>query len=261
MQEAGGQGAGPAAQVEGADQAVSDAHVSAAYLHLDRRLLVVLGGRASQGGGHQEHAKLAPSQVVDGQPGPRQQAAQVVDACGLAHGVEAPVEDAVAGLQVGQETPKRLGGGPRLRGQVLRLGLLEVLPQPSQAGRVLPDEQLRREVQGVERPGEGSQLRLVQLQAHHLAHAELHPVQADRPVVVQVRQHEEQGQLGRELGERDRCLGVLRIGRKPLFRRLVRSVGRLRRPNLSSSQQLSNKLFQRSGLLCSMGLGSPRGRC
>ena len=200
LQESGGQGAGPAAQVQGADQAVSDAHVSAAYLHLDRRLLVVLGGRASQGGGHQEHAKLAPSQVVDGQPGPRQQAAQVVDACGLAHGVEAPVEDAVAGLKVGQQTTKGLSGGPRLRGQVGGLGLLEVLPQPSQAGRVLPDEQLRREVQGVERPGEGSQLRLVQLQAHHLADAELHPVQADRPVVVQVRQHEEQGQLGRRLG-------------------------------------------------------------
>ena len=155
LQESGGQGAGPAAQVQGADQAVSDAHVSAAYLHLDRRLLVVLGGRASQSGGHQEHAKLAPSQVVDGQPGPCQQAAQVVDAGRLAHGVEAPVEDAVAGLKVGQQTPKGLSGGPRLRGQVGGLGLLEVLPQPSQAGRVLPDEQLRREVQGVERPGEG----------------------------------------------------------------------------------------------------------
>ena len=123
---------------------------------------------------------------MDGEPSPRQQPAQVVDAPELAHGVEAPVEDAVAGLKVGEQTPKGLGGGPRLRGQVLRLGLLEVLSQPSQAGRVLPDEKLRREVQGVERPGEGSQLRLVYFESHHLADAELHPVQAHRAVVVQV---------------------------------------------------------------------------
>ena len=137
---------------------------------------------------------------MDGQPGPCKQAAKIVDARELAHGVEAPVEDAVAGLQLGQETLKGLGGGPGLRGQVLRLGLLEVLSQAFKARRVLSDEQLGGEVQGVERPCEGPQLRLVDLQAHHLAHAELHPVQAHRPVVVQVRQHEEQGQLGRGLG-------------------------------------------------------------
>ena len=137
---------------------------------------------------------------MDRQPGPRQQSAKIVDAGRLAHGVEAPVEDAVAGLQVGEQTPEGLCRRPRLRGKVLRLGLLQLLSHPCQTRRVLPDEQLRREVQGVQRPGEGPQLRLVDLQTHHLAHAELHPVQSHRTVVVQVRQHEEQGQLGRELG-------------------------------------------------------------
>ncbi len=137
---------------------------------------------------------------MDGKPGSCKQAAQVVDAGRLAHGVEAPVEDAVPCLKVGEQSPKGLGGRPRLRGKVLRLGLLQLLPHPCQTWRVLPDEQLGGEVQGVERPGECPQLRLVDLQAHHLAHAELHPVQADGTVVVQVGQHEEQGQLGRELG-------------------------------------------------------------
>ena len=113
---------------------------------------------------------------MDGQTGPCQQTAQVVDALELAHGVEAPVEDAVAGLKLGQQSPKGLRGRLRLRGKVLRLRPLKVLSQAVQARRVLSDEQLRREVQGVERPGEGPQLRLVQLQAHHLADAELHPV-------------------------------------------------------------------------------------
>ena len=152
LQEAGGQGAGPAAQVQRADQAVSDAHVSAAYLHLDRLLLVELGGGAAEGCDHQEHAKLAASQRVHGQPRPCQQAAQVVDTGELAHGVEAPVEDAVAGLKVGEQSLKGLAGGPGLRGKVLRLCLLEVLSQAFQARRVLSDEQLRREVEGVERP-------------------------------------------------------------------------------------------------------------
>ena len=44
LQEAGGQRPGPLAQVKGADQPVSDAHVAASYLHLDGRLLVELGG-------------------------------------------------------------------------------------------------------------------------------------------------------------------------------------------------------------------------
>ena len=75
-----------------------------------------------------------------------------------------------------------------------------LLSHPVQARRVLPDEQLRGEVEGVERTREGSQLRLVDLEAHHLAHAELHPVEAHGPVVFEVGQHEEEGQFGRELG-------------------------------------------------------------
>ena len=151
LEKAGGQRAGPLAQVKGADQPVSDAHVAAAYLHLDGRLLVELGGGAAQCGRHKKHPKLAAPEQVDGEPGPGQQAAKVVDAPELAHGVEAPVEDAVAGLKVGEQTLEGLGGRPRLRWKVLGLGLLQLLPHPFQAGRVLSDEQLGREVQGVER--------------------------------------------------------------------------------------------------------------
>ena len=254
LQEAGGQRPGPLAQVKGADQPVSDAHVAASYLHLDGRLLVELGGGAAEGCGHQEHAELPALQPVAGQPGPRQQAAQVVDAGRLAHGVEAPVEDAVAGLKVGQQTAEGLGRRSGLRGKVLRLGLLQLLPHPCQTRRVLTHEKLRREVQGVQRPGEGSQLRLVDLQAHHLAHTQLHPVQAHRPVVVQVGQHEEQGQLGARLGDRSRCLSALRVGRKPLFRQLLRS-GELPRCGLRSSPCDSfNQLLQFARFLFSMGL-------
>ena len=178
----------------------ADAHVSAVDLDLDGLLLVELGGRAAHGGRYEEHPQLSSSQRVDGQPGPRQQAAQLVNPLELAYGVEAPVEDAVAGLQVREQAPQRLRGRLRLRGQALRLRLFEALPHPFQARRVLSDEKLRREVQGVERPGEGSQLRRVDLKAHHLADAELHPVQAHRPIVFEVRQHEEKGKLRRRLG-------------------------------------------------------------
>ena len=92
------------------------AHVAAVDLHLDRRLLVELGGRAAQGGCYEKHAELPPLEAVDGQTGPCQQAAQVVDALELAHGVEAPVEDAVAGLKLGEQPLEGLGGLPRLRG-------------------------------------------------------------------------------------------------------------------------------------------------
>ena len=100
---------------------------------------------------------------MDGQPGPRQQAAQLVGPLELAHGVEAPVEDAVAGLQVDEQSLEGLGGRFRLRGEVVRLRPPKVVSQAFQAWRVLPDEQLRREVEGVERPGEGAELRLVHL--------------------------------------------------------------------------------------------------
>ena len=206
LEESGGQGPGPLAQVEGACHMRADADVAPAYLHLDGLLLVELGGRAAQGGGDQQHLELSPPQRVDGQPGPGEQAPQVVDAGELAHGVEAPVEDAVPRLQVGEQAPEGLRRRPRLRGKVGGLGLTEVFSQASQAGRVLPDEQLGREVQGVERPGEGAELGLVDLQPHHLADAELDPVEAHRPVVVQVGQHEEQGRVRRRLGR-----GLLRF--------------------------------------------------
>ena len=59
---------------------------------------------------------------------------------------------------------------------------------------MLPDEQLEGEVAGVERPGERSELRLVDLKAHHLARRDLHPVEAHDAVVLQVRHHKEQGE-------------------------------------------------------------------
>ena len=187
LQEAGGQGPGPLAQVQRPDEGPADAHVAAVDLHLDGRVLVELGGRAAQGGCQEQHPKLAAPERVDGQPSPRQQAAQLVNPRELADGVEAPVQDAVALFQIGQQASEGLGRRLRLRGQAVRLGLLQVLPQALQPGRVLADEKLRREVQGVERPGEGPQLRLVKLQAHHLADAELHTVQAHRPVLLQMR--------------------------------------------------------------------------
>ena len=261
LEEAWGQGAGPAAQVQRADQAVSDAHVSAVDLHLDGRLLVVLGGGAAEGCGHQEHAKLAASQRVDGQPCPGKQAAQVVDAGELAHGVEAPVEDGVAGLKVGEQAPERLRGSLGLRGKVCGLCLLEVLCQAFQARRVLSDEQLRREVQGIEGAGEGPQLRLVDLQHHHLADADLHAVQSHRAVFVEVRQHEEQGQVRRRLEGRGlpRRAGF-RLRGESAPRYCLRSDGPVRGAPRSASGQSSNKLFQEGVLLCSMGLGRGQGR-
>ena len=170
----------------------ADADAAPVDLHLDRRVLFELGGRAAEGCRYEEHPKLAASQGVDGQTGPCQQAAKVVDTAVLAYGVEAPVEDAVAGFECGQEPLEGLGRR-RLWGKVVGLSVTQLRPQTAQTRRVLSDEQLRREVEGVERPGEGPQLRLVELKAHHLADAELHPVKTHRPVVVQVREHEEQG--------------------------------------------------------------------
>ena len=252
LEEAGGQGAGPLAQVEGPHQAVSDAHLAAAHLHLHRRLLVDLGGGAAQGRGQHQHPQTPAAEGVDGQPGPRQQAAQLVKPPELAHGVEAPVEDAVAGFQVGQEPAKRLGRRHGLRRQVARLGFRELVPQPAQARRVLTDEELHGEVAGVERPGEGPQLRLVDLQAHHLAHAELHPVQAHGAVLLQVGEHEERGQGWRRLG--GRRLGVCGfLG--------LRSGCAIRRPLRSGCLDSVVRLLQLGLLLCARGSGSPRGRC
>ena len=261
LEEAGGQRAGPLAQVEGARKAVADAHVAPAHLHLDGGVLVELCGGAAQGGRYEEHPKLAAPQGVDGQPAPGEQAAQLVDARELTHGVEAPVEDAVAGLQVGEQASKRLGRRLRLRGQVRGLGLTELVPQGGQARRVLAHQQLDGEVQGVERPGEGPQLRLVQLQPHHLAYAELHPVQAHRPVVLKVGEHEAVGQRGRRLGGGLLGLRGLGAGRQSRFRRLLRSGGRLRRPLPSASRDSFKRLLQWGLLLRSRVWGTRRCRC
>ena len=112
---------GPLAQVQGAGQMPADAHVPAAHLHLYRRLLVRLGGGAAQGRGQHQHPQLAAPEGMHRQPGPCQQPAQLVNPPELGHGVETPVEDAVAGLQVGEQPPEGLGRRLRLRGQVLRL--------------------------------------------------------------------------------------------------------------------------------------------
>ncbi len=253
LEEAGGQRPGPLAQVQRADKASAYPHVAAVDLDLDGCVLVELGGRAAQGGRYKKHPQLAALQGVDGQPGPRQQAAQLVHPLELAHGVEAPVENAVAGFQLGQQPLQGFRGGLRLRGQALRLRLLEALPHPFQSRRVLSDEKLRREVQGVERPGEGSQLRLVDLQPHHLADAELHPVQAHRPVVVEVGQHEEQGQLRQGLGSRGRGFHDLRAGRNSTFLPVLRSGGIVARPLRAASRKSSNKLFQWVALLALWG--------
>ena len=182
-------------------------------LDLDGRLLVELGGGAAQGGRHEKHPQLPPAHGMDGEPCPRQHSPQVVHAGELAHGVEAPVEDAVARLKVAEQPPERLRCGPGLRGQIVGLRLSQRLPHSLQPRRVLPDEKLHGEVEGVERPGEGPQPRLVDLQPKHLADAELHVVQADGAVLVQVREHEEQGQVGRRLGLRLLRRVRLRCGR------------------------------------------------
>ena len=240
--------------MEGAHEPVPDADVAAAYRDLDGTLLVELGRGAAEGRRRQEHAELPALQRVDGQPRPCQQAAEIVHAPELADGVESPVEDAVAGLKFGQETLKGLGRRLRLRGKVCGLGLVELLPHPAQARRVLPDEKLGREVQGVERPGEGPQLRLVDLKAHHLADAQLHPVQPHRTVLFEMREHEEEGQLGRELGRGwlHRASGRL-LRRAGLLRRRPDGLPRwgLRSPLRDSFKQL----LHFSKFLCSMELG------
>ena len=124
LKEPRGQRPGPLAQVQGADEPVSDANVAAVDLHLDFFVPVELRRRSTQGGGHEEHPELPAPEGMDGQAGPRQHPAKVVDPSELAHRVETPVEDAVAGLQAGEQAVEGLGGGPRLRGKVGRLGPL-----------------------------------------------------------------------------------------------------------------------------------------
>ena len=115
-----------------------------------------------------------------------QQRAQLVGPLEGAYGVEAPVQDAVAGLKLGEQPLQRIRRLSRLLGQVRRLRRKQLPAEPFQAGRVLAHQELHLEVAGVQGTGEGPDLGLVQLQAQHLADAQLHPVQAHRPVVLQV---------------------------------------------------------------------------
>ena len=200
LQEAGGQGAGPLAQVQRAHEAVSDAHRAPVDFDLNGSALVEGGRRAAEDGRYQEHPQLAAAQGLDGQPGPCQQPAQVIDAPEFADRVEAPVENAVAGLQVGEQPPKRFGRRSGLRGQVLRLGLLSFSRIPSRRGGCCRMSSCAGKSRALSAPAEGPQLRLVQLQAHHLADAQLHPVQAHGTVVLDVRHHEAQGQRRWRLG-------------------------------------------------------------
>ena len=146
---------------------------------------------------------------MDRQTGPRQQPSQVARPLELADGIEAPVEDAVTGLEFAQQPVQRVGSLPRPLGQALRPRLLQAGLQPLEARRMLSHEELGREVQGVESAGERAQLRLVQFQAQDLGYAELHPVGAHRAVLLQVREQEAVRQWWRRPG----------LGR-PLLRRL-----------------------------------------
>ena len=198
----GGQRAGPLAQVQRTGQVVADAEVATVDLHGQLGVFVPFLRRTAQGRGQQQEAQRFALQGENAQAAPGQQAPKLVHPVVFADCVEAPVQDALAGFQSGQQPAQGLGGLLRLLGKVAGLGFGQVLPQSCQNRLVLAHQQLHREVQGVQGTGEGPQLGFVQLQPHHLAHRQLHPVQAHRPVVFQVGQHEEQGQGGRRLGFR-----------------------------------------------------------
>ena len=92
---------------------------------------------------------------------------------------------------------ERLRRRPRLRGQVWGLGLSEAFPHAAEVGRVLADEELDGEVEGVQRARERSELRLIELEPHDLEDAELDAVDADGAVVLQVGEHEAERQRQR----------------------------------------------------------------
>ena len=198
-----------------AHEAVPDADLAAVDRDLGGRVFVDLARRAAEGRGEQQHAQLAAHKRVDGESGPRQQAAQFARPLELADGVEAAVEDAVAALQFAEQPPQRVRGRRRLRGQARGLRRREIVAQLAEPGRVLAHEQLEGEVTGVERAREGPQLRLVQLEAEHLADAELHAVEAYRAVLLQVREHEGERQPRRGLRHRGLRLGFDRLGGGP----------------------------------------------
>ena len=213
LQEAGRQRPGPLAQVQRPGEVPADAKVAPVDLHVHRRVLVHLLGRASQGRGQQQHPKGAAREGMHAQSALGQQGAKLVGPLHLADCVEAPVQDAVAGLQLRKQSLKGLCCVMGLLGQVLGLGLKQLSPQPLQARRVLAYQQLHLEVAGVEGSGEGSQLRLVQLQPQHLADPDLHPVEAHGSVFGQVGEHECVGQRRERFG--GDLLGLLGAGLRP----------------------------------------------
>ncbi len=195
---------------------VADLDLAAVELDLDGGLLVELARGAAEGGGEHEHAQLAAGEGVDGEAGAHEQGAQLAHALVLADGVEAAVEDALAPLQLAEQPAQRLCGRLRSRGQALRLRSFEVVAELAETGRVLAHEQLQGEVAGVEGAGEGSEPRLVQLQAEHLADPELLAVEAHGAVVLEVGEHEGEREARRGLRFRLSGAGGLRRGVRAL---------------------------------------------
>ena len=195
LKEAGGERAWPLAEVEGADEPVADADVAAVDDDLDGFLAVAVCGRAAEGGCEQELAEGASDQRVDGEACAFEETAQVGCAVVLADGVEAAVEDAAAVLERGEEIVQRVCGGGGLRRQVRGLGVAEPLAQRGEIGRMLSDEELDGEVEGVERSGESAEFGFVEFEPQHLADGEFDAVDADGAVVLDVREHEAAARL------------------------------------------------------------------
>ena len=140
---------------------IANANVTAVDLDLHFGVFIPFVGRAAQGRGQQQEAEGFSVQGKHPETGPCQQAAQLVGAAVLADRVEAPVQDALAGLQSGQQPSQAVGGVAGLLRQVIWLRCRQIAPQPLQHRRVLAHQQLHREIQGVQRTGEGPQLGLV----------------------------------------------------------------------------------------------------
>ena len=79
------------------------ADVAPVDLHLDLGHLVHLLGGTSQGRGQQKHPERAPREGMHRQPRLGQERPQLIGPPVLADGVEAAVQDAVAGLKLGQQ--------------------------------------------------------------------------------------------------------------------------------------------------------------
>ena len=213
LEEAGGERARPAPEVQGAREVVPEPQVAAVDLDLDGRLLVPLRGGAAEGRGQQQAPQGAALERVDGESGPREQGLQFLHTLPLAGGVEATVEDALARLEVSEQALKGLRCFPRLWGQPLGLLLLEGFPHPTEVGRVLAHEQLDGEVEGVEEAGEGPELRFVQLQPLHLADAHLDAVEPHHRLLLQMGEEEaERQRQGRLRFGSFHCLGRSLVG-------------------------------------------------